>query len=597
MTKNSSRGVVRTRVLSVSLVASILAASVMACSNDDAATPVSTGSSGPTDQSANQFVDKPGDATAGRDVFRSETFGNEGFWTRVAQLPQGIKEAGVTPLQVLALGLSVDIDSVPAALATAIGGELKTDLSPANAPMLNSPATTEALLEASAVIGLPARNIKLPLNGTLEIDDADVYAGESIGVSCAVCHSRTDGSVYAPKAGTRGGTIGKRLDGQTNHDFQFGKAIALAKGSRALYPTLALNLTANKGGSVSRKGPGVGLISAAGTEAEVDAYLNDSDLYPIGMFDDAPDGNGAPMHTTPLFRADLAAPYGTPGDIHTLHNFGNLVYTALLDPTDLTTDGGKKFLMERGGDAGLEIVTHYEAILADMGIAKGGQNGYPFVGRTMTDVNGQPRATGVAIGLSAGAKVEDSPIGMQVDVTKNLAMSAYLATLKPPAGDKTDATAIGEGRAIFRQQCTSCHRDDQSIFVPQNIAAYNATVDLFASTPTRPDLYPGWAAAEVIADRSAAGLAPVRNSSGIFDDKLVVVDGSNQGSPRGSAFPLLMDLARKPTFLHDDSVPSLDNLLDPARTASAPHPFYVTDAGQRAEVVKFLESLDDTPLP
>ncbi len=49
------------------------------------------------------------------------------------------------------------------------------------------------------------------------------------------------------------------------------------------------------------------------------------------MFDDAFDGNGAPMHITPMFRADLAAPWGSEAAISKLDNFSNLVYTGLLD--------------------------------------------------------------------------------------------------------------------------------------------------------------------------------------------------------------------------------------------------------------------------
>ena len=551
------------------------------------------GAAGPTDQATNQFVHPTGDVNVGRDVFRFETFGNEGFWTRVLRLPQGMKAAGVTPLQALALGISVDIEKVPAAMVPVIAAELKTDLAPTNAPALNNPATTEALIEANAVIGVSARNIKLPLNGTLDIDDSDVYAGESVGITCAFCHSITDGSIYKPTAGKRGGTIGKRLDGQTNHDLEVGKAIAAGTNSRAYYPTLALNLSANMGKSLSRKGPGVGLISAAATEAEVDAYLGDPELYPIGMFDDGPDGNGAPMHITPFFRTDLGAPWGSEGSIHLLHNFSNLVYTALLDPTDLTTEGGKKFLMERGGAAGLELVANYEAILADIGVPKGGQNGYPFVGRTTRLLDGAAQTpTGVAIGLAAGAKVEDSPIGMRVDETKNFAMNGYLNTLRPPRGDKSDPAGIAAGRIVFREQCTTCHRDDQSIFVPQNISPYNSSVELYSAAPKRPDLFVSYVG-ELLSSRSASGLAPVRNAPGTFDDKLVIIDASNQGQPRGSALPLLMDLARKPVFLHDDSVNSLDELLDPARGAAVPHPFSVADAAKRAAVVKFLKSLDD----
>jgi len=45
--------------------------------------------------------------------------------------------------------------------------------------------------------------------------------------------------------------------------------------------------------------------------------------------------------------------------------------------------------------------------------------------------------------------------------------------------------------------------------------------------------------------------------------------------------PLLLDLARKPVFLHDNSVPTLDALLDSARGDTAPHAVYL-DADERA---------------
>jgi hypothetical protein len=59
-------------------------------------------------------------------------------------------------------------------------------------------------------------------------------------------------------------------------------------------------------------------------------------------------------------------------------------------------------------------------------------------------------------------------------------------------------------------------------------------------------------------------LNPVQDTPGtFFDDKMAVVNASIRGEERGIALPLLLDLARKPVFLHDNSVPSLDNLLDP----------------------------------
>ena len=52
-----------------------------------------TGVAGPTDQGTNQFVPPTGDVNVGKDVFRFETFGNEGFWTDAVRMPQGLKAA------------------------------------------------------------------------------------------------------------------------------------------------------------------------------------------------------------------------------------------------------------------------------------------------------------------------------------------------------------------------------------------------------------------------------------------------------------------------------------------------------------------------
>ena len=78
---------------------------------------------------------------------------------------------------------------------------------------------------------------------------------------------------------------------------------------------------------------------------------------------------------------------------------------------------------------------------------------------------------------------------------------------------------------------------------------------------------------------------------------LVVVDASDRGGTRGNALPLLLDLDRKSLFLHDASVTSLDELLNPERGRLSPHPFYFADAGQRSDMVAFLRSLDTGDAP
>ena len=281
------------------------------------------------------IVHMTGNAASGQQVFRFETFGNEGFWTDALRLQQGVVAAGVTPIQALRLGLSVDIDALDAATQTALAAELKTDLTPANAPLLNSPATTVALINANAVIGIVAKDTNR--DGVI-----DILKGDKTGASCALCHAVTDGSAFSMAGG---GSIGKRLDGRANHFLNFGTLIATGPNSRAYYPVLQLALNANGGKTLGRAPTG---MTPASTEAEVEAYLSDPAYYPVGMFDDTPDGNGDPMHNSALFRTDLAAPWGTEGGIGRLDNFGNLVYTALLDPTNLTTTGGRAFLVKLG---------------------------------------------------------------------------------------------------------------------------------------------------------------------------------------------------------------------------------------------------------
>ena len=76
----------------------------------------------------------------------------------------------------------------------------------------------------------------------------------------------------------------------------------------------------------------------------------------------------------------------------------------------------------------------------------------------------------------------------------------------------------------------------------------------------------------------------------VFDDKMAVVNASLRGEKRGIALPLLLDLARKPVFLHDNSVPTLEALLDATRGPQSPHPFYLPTS-QRADVIVFLRGL------
>ena len=502
------------------------------------------GSNGPVSNEA-PVVHATGNNTNGQQVFRFELFGNEGFWTDALRLQQGVIASNVTPLQALALGLMVDSDALSPAMRAAIAAEAATDRSPANAPLLNNPATTIALINANAVIGIVPKDSNR--DGIIDITN-----GDKTGASCALCHAITDASVLSTP---NGGSIGKRLDGRANHVLNFGTLVATGLNSRAYYPVLQLALNANGGATLGRAPTG---LTPTSTEAEVDAYLSNPAFYPIGSFDDTIDGNGDPQHNSALFRTDLAAPWGTQGGIARLDNFSNLVYTALLDPTVATTPGGRAFLRKFGGTAaGNEIADGYLQVLAATGVT-----GFPYVQATA---------------MPNPANPEDAPLGVRVDNQKLVDMNGYLNSLQAPPGVVADAAAGARGREVFRTSggCTACHNVDQGRPVP-------------AFTVPMKTIFPGDNPVTLLAMRDPP-FNPILNTvNNIYDDKAAVVNASQRGGIRGSVMPLLLDLARKPNYLHDNSVPTLDALLNPTRGPMAPHPFYLTDATQRADMVEYL---------
>jgi mono/diheme cytochrome c family protein len=133
----------------------------------------------------------PGNPVAGRQIFRFDTFGNERFWTDTLRMHEVIQSA-VDPLTALAVGLKVDADALPPGILGQVD--------------LTDPATTVALLELDAVVGLKAR----VENGTIQ----------RVGVTCALCHSDVDDSVQEG--------IGRRLDGYPNRDLDPGRILSLS---------------------------------------------------------------------------------------------------------------------------------------------------------------------------------------------------------------------------------------------------------------------------------------------------------------------------------------------------------------------------------
>ena len=165
-------------------------------------------------------VDANGQAkiAQGREVFRHDTFGDEDFWGGTLKLHQAIEGAanggigpGVSPKTALAVGLKVDAEALPPAVLQAIrSGQVDLD----------DPKTTLALLKLQAVVGVKGR---FQQDGSLQ----------SIGITCALCHSTVDDSV-APG-------IGLRRDGWPNRDLNVGAIVSLSPDLSAVNHLLGVD--------------------------------------------------------------------------------------------------------------------------------------------------------------------------------------------------------------------------------------------------------------------------------------------------------------------------------------------------------------------
>ena len=138
--------------------------------------------------------------TAGRDIFRHDTFGDEQLWTDKLRMHEVIASA-VDPMTALSVGIKVDAEALPAGILDQVD--------------LTDPATTVALLELDAVIGI---------KGTV-VDGPNGKVLTSVGVTCALCHSTVDDSVSPG--------IGHRLDGWPNRDLDPGFILSLSPAMQA----------------------------------------------------------------------------------------------------------------------------------------------------------------------------------------------------------------------------------------------------------------------------------------------------------------------------------------------------------------------------
>lgn len=190
------RGVLLTALLLVGTSIAFLLRGVQPASASD---DKSSSSDHVTELHALRMVDR------GRNTFRYDTFGDQGFWGGTLRLHKAIEGQelggvgpGVSPATALAVGLKVDQDALPPSIISALK-QGKVNLA--------DPAVTVALLRLNAVVGV-----------TGFFDHSGNLA--SLGLQCALCHSTVDNAL-APG-------IGHRLDGWANRDLNVGAIVNLS---------------------------------------------------------------------------------------------------------------------------------------------------------------------------------------------------------------------------------------------------------------------------------------------------------------------------------------------------------------------------------
>jgi hypothetical protein len=232
----------------------------------------------------------------GKTIFRSDTFGDEAFWTDTLHMNDVITSA-VTPAVALSVGLKVDSEALPPAVVQGIqNGSIS----------LTDTATTIALLKLNAVVGL---------KGTVEsINGVDTLT--HVGTTCALCHSTVDDSFAAG--------IGKRLDGWPNRDLNPGAIIALSPalsaGSKAIYNSWGAGKYDPRFNFDGINGPqvippayglaGVHSITATGDGADIaywNRYVAVTQMGGQGTFSESRTGVNVTNGTTDLVSSKLPA--------------------------------------------------------------------------------------------------------------------------------------------------------------------------------------------------------------------------------------------------------------------------------------------------
>jgi len=143
----------------------------------------------------------------------------------------------------------------------------------------------------------------------------------------------------------------------------------------------------------------------------------------------------------------------------------------------------------------------------------------------------------------------------------SIALTTYLSTLEPLKNPDVDDAMVARGRMVFeRHECSSCHTPWLGMYTNQRVIPFDAI------------------------GSNGPGTTRMKDTGGI------------------RVTPLLSVYATAP-YLHDNSVKTLDDLLNPARlvegspihrkpaTEHPPHPWVVKNPETRRVLVEFLKSL------
>ncbi|HHJ35901.1 MAG TPA: c-type cytochrome [Gammaproteobacteria bacterium] len=153
------------------------------------------------------------DVVRGRDLYFNDDWGSHEYWTNTFQLHEVLNN--VDPATAASLGVQIDLTKVPQFIVDVM---LSDDFA-AKQAALTDPATTIALLQADAVLGLKAQfnDVSKPNRVT------------SVGLTCALCHvtvTPTAFQIAPPPADPTPLPIGIPVIGPPNAGIQLGKILS-----------------------------------------------------------------------------------------------------------------------------------------------------------------------------------------------------------------------------------------------------------------------------------------------------------------------------------------------------------------------------------